>query len=57
MIIKNTDENKGEPIHFEEERENLQPSTEFLAMEICWKILCPPNTEEKIALASGCLHI
>ena len=57
MIIKNTDENKGEPIHFKEERENLQPSTEFLAMEICWKILCPPNTEEEIALASGCLHI
>ena len=28
---ENTDENKGEPIHFQEERENLQPSPEFLA--------------------------
>ena len=29
---ENNHENEGEAIHFEEEREDIQPSTEFLAM-------------------------
>ena len=53
---ENTDGNKGEPIHFEQERENLQLSTEFLAMELCWKILCPPNKEEIVGKWFACIY-
>ena len=39
------DENEGKAIHFEEEIENVHTSR-VLAMELCWKSLCPPNKEE-----------
>ena len=42
---KEYDENEKETIHFEEEK-NVQLSTEFLAMELYWKRLCPPNKED-----------
>ena len=45
---ENNDENEGEAIYFEEEREDVRPSTVFLAIELCWKSLCPPNKEEEI---------
>ena len=42
---KEYDENEKEAIHFEQEK-NVQLSTEFLAMELYWKRLCPPNKED-----------
>ena len=52
---ENTDEHKGQPIYFEEERENLQPITEFLGMELCLKILCPTNKEEIFGKWFACI--
>ena len=42
------EEEEEEGIHFEEAKDNLEASTEFLVLKLCWKGLCPPKKEEEI---------
>ena len=51
---KNNDKNEGESIRFEEEKANIQPSTEFLAMDLSLKSLCLQIKMGRL-LASGLL--